>query len=96
MYEMFKHDKQVQDITVEDPNDFFQDMRDHVDCRNLLEGNYLKSVTLKNIKERVEGIYKMTKLCKVWLIDIEAIEQMYWDFVVEEIEEVGCGSCERI
>jgi histone acetyltransferase 1 len=49
LYNLFLCDPQVHDITVEDPNDAFQDMRDRSDVSMLLENNVLELLSKESL-----------------------------------------------
>lgn len=63
LYDTFLADERVIDITVEDPNDDFQDMRDRCDVMNLLSLKVLKGVKPSAItKDTIRAIQKKHKL----------------------------------
>ncbi|KAI8906052.1 histone acetyltransferase type B catalytic subunit [Gorgonomyces haynaldii] len=49
---VFLNDDTVYDMTVEDPNDAFQDMRDRQDLQQLLQGNCLSGVDVKRFSRK--------------------------------------------
>jgi histone acetyltransferase 1 len=66
MYSMFVKDEKVIDITVEDPNDAFQDMRDKHDLSVLLKKQCLMGVGPEDItRQNVLEIQREFKLCQV-------------------------------
>jgi hypothetical protein len=65
---MFLSDEKVPDITVEDPNDSFQDMRDRHDVSFLLDCGYLASFSMdKAVKLSVNDANVKYKFCQVFL-----------------------------
>ncbi|KAJ3276517.1 histone acetyltransferase 1 [Terramyces sp. JEL0728] len=65
LYETFSSNPSVVDITVEDPNDSFQDMRDKQDVQMLLEHEALKDVTPKSFaRNDLKGLMKQFHLCE--------------------------------
>lgn len=72
MYGMYMANASVKEITVEDPNDEFQMLRDKNDVQNLLLNNAFKNVKAPLSKLFLKSITDKFKLCKVFFIDIEA------------------------
>lgn len=66
LYEIFSRNPSVVDITVEDPNDSFQDMRDKQDVQMLLEHDALKNVTPKSFtRNDLKELMQKFHLCEV-------------------------------
>ena len=69
LYNMFLGDKSVVDFTVEDPNDFFQDMRDKHDVSCLLQQGALKDVMAPQVnRAQIHQLQSKFKLCHVSMV----------------------------
>jgi hypothetical protein len=67
MYENFSSNPQVFDITVEDPNDIFQEVRDKCDVSLLLEAGALEGVLPSQMTQaHIKGLQEKFRLCEVW------------------------------
>ncbi|KAL2913179.1 histone acetyltransferase 1 [Polyrhizophydium stewartii] len=64
MMDRFIADPNVVDVTVEDPNDFFQDMRDRCDVQRLLDAQALKGLAAPLARSHIEDVQRRFKLCK--------------------------------
>ena len=65
----FARDDSIVDVTVEDPNDLFQDMRDTIDCRMLMKNPKIKTLLPNMVtKEWVLEFKKEYKLCMRQLV----------------------------
>ncbi|KAI8897822.1 acyl-CoA N-acyltransferase [Globomyces pollinis-pini] len=65
LYNRFLNDSQVVDITVEDPNDAFQDMRDRCDIQMLLKNHALAGVTASQMTVgHLQALREKFKLCE--------------------------------
>ncbi len=67
VYQTLLDRKDVAEITVEDPNDDFQDMRDLCDVRLLLESKVFHGLSPPIDLEHLEKVRKQFKLSKVIL-----------------------------
>ncbi|KAH6598209.1 hypothetical protein BASA50_003824 [Batrachochytrium salamandrivorans] len=64
LMDRFIRDTRVGDVTVEDPNDGFQDMRDRCDVQRLLENNALAGLCAPLDNECIKTLRSEYKLCK--------------------------------
>lgn len=72
MYNKFATNEKVFDITVEDPNDEFQTLRDRCDLRVLIEANALNGVNPSSVtKQHLQEIMSKFRFCErqVWFSD---------------------------
>ncbi|KAI8924065.1 acyl-CoA N-acyltransferase [Entophlyctis helioformis] len=63
-YKRFVADKDVIDITVEDPNDGFQDLRDRCDVEHLISEKALAGLTAPLTRSQISAMQKQFKLCR--------------------------------
>ena len=71
LMDRFRRDESIVDVTVEDPNDMFQDMRDKSDCRLLLKDQQIQNLKPKLVTKSFLMEYNQKyKLCMKQLVRV--------------------------
>ena len=74
LMDRFRRDESIVDVTVEDPNDLFQDMRDKSDCRLLLQDNRVQNLKPAMVtKSWLQEYSNKYKLCMKQLVRVAEI-----------------------
>lgn len=85
MYENFSSNPQVFDITVEDPNDIFQEVRDKCDVERLLSAGALQGVLPSQMTQaHIKGMQEKFRLCEVCFCGVYVSHFMMTDTYVHE------------